>query len=171
MALPVQIYNTLSFPLLCREEDEKFTAIENEFRFIAFDCPRVTRDNWEQNPRQVVIYGKTGTKYTGTINPGYNSLLRSNSKVLREPNMYLSDILEKEQGDITIESRFKTINIAEVSDEYMFLGGKEDCRNYITKTLNCMPKDCIVHKTVKRTHKLDSIPDAVFVPSHAIVKY
>lgn len=37
MIMSLQIYNTLSFALLCREQDEKFTDIENEFRIIAYD--------------------------------------------------------------------------------------------------------------------------------------
>ena len=41
MIMSLQIYNTLSFALLCREQDEKFTDIENEFRIIAYDCPRI----------------------------------------------------------------------------------------------------------------------------------
>ena len=45
MVMSLPIYNTLSFALLCREQDEKFTDIENEFRIIAYDCPRACLKN------------------------------------------------------------------------------------------------------------------------------
>lgn len=57
------IYNTLAFSLLHREQDEKFTDIENEFRIIAYDCPRVKNGKLIQIPRETMIYGTYGMTY------------------------------------------------------------------------------------------------------------
>ena len=54
----VNIYNTLAFLLLCRERDEKFTDIENEFRIIAYAYPVTYRGKVQQKPRETTIYGK-----------------------------------------------------------------------------------------------------------------
>lgn len=61
----LQVYNTLAFPLLCREEDERFTNIENEFRIIAYDCPRIQNGVLRQIPRKAVLKGKSvqGVRY------------------------------------------------------------------------------------------------------------
>ena len=55
-----RVYNTLAFSLLHREQDEKFTDIENEFRIIAYDCPRVKNGKLIQIPRETMIYGTYG---------------------------------------------------------------------------------------------------------------
>ena len=68
MIMSLQIYNTLSFALLSREQDEKFTDIENEFRIIAYDCPRIQNGIMKQIPREVTILGKTGIEYKGVLN-------------------------------------------------------------------------------------------------------
>jgi len=54
---------SLSFALLCREQNEKFTDIENEFRIIAYDCPRMQDGIMKQTPRDVTILGKSGVEY------------------------------------------------------------------------------------------------------------
>ena len=106
MVLPLQIYNTLSFPLLCREQDEKFTDIENEFRIIAYDCPRIQNGKIKQIPREVTIMGKTGIEYKGILNAGENPVLESNLCLLNNPNKLLSNILMEEQGMVTLDSKF-----------------------------------------------------------------
>lgn len=78
MIMSLQIYNTLSFALLCREQDEKFTDIENEFRIIAYDCPRIQNGIMKQIPREVTILGKTGIEYKGVLNAGIDTVLSSN---------------------------------------------------------------------------------------------
>lgn len=171
MVTSLQIYNTLSFALLCREQDEKFTDIENEFRIIAYDCPRIQRGIMEQIPRKVTIFGKNGVEYKGELNAGEDSILKSNLNVLNNSNKRLSDILFEEQGMVTLDSQFKAINIRDISDDYKYLGGKVECENYIKKMLKCKPKDIYVNRTVRRKYKMSDIPDAVFLPSYQKVEY
>lgn len=115
MMTSLQIYNTLAFALLCREQDEKFTDIENEFRIIAYDCPRIQNGIMRQVPREVTILGKTGIEYKGILNAGVNPILKSNLCTLNNPNKLLSDILYEEQGMVTLDSQFKSINICRES--------------------------------------------------------
>lgn len=171
MVLPLQIYNTLSFPLLCREQDEKFTDIENEFRIIAYDCPRIQNGKIKQIPREVTIMEKTGIEYKGILNAGENPVLESNLCLLNNPNKLLSNILMEEQGMVTLDSKFKSINIRDISDDYMYLGGKIDCENYIKKMIKCKLKDIYVNRTICRKHKMSDISDAVFVPGYQKVEY
>lgn len=171
MAISLQIYNTLAFPLLCREQDERFTDLENEFRIIAYDCPRIQNGGMQQKPREVTISGKTGTQYRGILNAGLDCVLKSDLCVLTNSNRTLNDILIEEQGSITLDSKFKSINISDISDEYMYLGGKMECANYIKRMLKCMPKEIYVNRTVLKEHKMSDISDAVFVPSHQKVEY
>lgn len=96
MTIPLQIYNTLSFALLCREQNEKFTDIENEFRIIAYDCPRIQNGIMKQIPREVTILGKTGIEYKGVLNAGIDPVLKCNLSVLNNPNKLLSEILIEE---------------------------------------------------------------------------
>ncbi|MBQ2967813.1 MAG: hypothetical protein IJE10_06835 [Clostridia bacterium] len=171
MLIPLQIYNTLSFALLCREQDEKFTDIENEFRLIAYDCPRIQNGIMQQKTREVTVLGKSGIEYKGVLNAGKNSFLKSNLCVLKDPYKLLYDILIEEQGMVTLNSQFKSINIRDIADEYVYLGGKIDCKNYIEKMVNCRPKDIYVDKTVIRKYKKSDIPDAKFAPSYQKVEY
>lgn len=171
MMIPLQIYNTLSFALLCREQDEKFTDIENEFRIIAYDCPRIQNGTRMQIPREVTLFGKTGTKYKGVLHAGSNSVLKSSLPLLKNSDKLLRDILIEENGMITIDSRFKSINICDISDEYQYLGGKMECAKYIKEMNKCMPKDVYVDRTILKKYKLSDIPDAVFVPGFQKVEY
>lgn len=171
MIIPLQIYNTLSFALLSREQNEKFTDIENEFRIIAYDCPKIENRKMTQLPRPVSISGKTGTNYKGVLKAGENVVLKSNLNVLKDSNKLLSDILAEEQGIVTLDSQFKSINICDISDDYNYLGGKRDCANYIKKMLKCNPKDIYVSKTVHKKYKINDNSDAVFVPSYQKVEY
>lgn len=171
MMMSLQIYNTLSFPLLCREQNEKFTDIENEFRIIAYDCPRIQNGKMKQIPREVTILGKNGIEYKGILNAGEEPVLKSNLCVLNNPNKLLRNILIEEQGMITLDSRFKSINICDISDDYKYLGGKVGCQNYIKKVIKCKPKDIYVNRTVRRKYKMSDIPDAVFVPGYQKVEY
>ena len=72
---------------------------------------------------------------------------------------------------VTLDSQFKSINIREIADEYMYLGGKTDCENYIKKMIKSRPKDIYVNRTILRTYKMSDIPDAVFVPGYHKVEY
>ena len=171
LIMSLQIYNTLSFALLCREQDEKFTDIENEFRIIAYDCPRIQNGIMKQIPREVTILGKTGIEYKGVLNAGIDTVLSSNLFTLNNPNKLLSDILIEEQGMVTLDSRFKSINICDISDDYMYLGGKKACANYIEKMVKCKPKDIYVNRTILREHKMSDLTDAVFVPGYQKVEY
>lgn len=171
MTIPLQIYNTLAFALLCREQDGKFTDIENEFRIIAYDCPRIQNGEMQQKPREVTISGKNGIKYRGILNAGLDCVLKSNLCVLNNPNRSLEDILIEEEGKITLDSKFKSISISDISDDYKYLGGKMDCAKYIKRMIKCKPKDIYVNRTVLRKYKMTDISDAVFVPSHQKVEY
>lgn len=171
MAMPLQIYNTLSFALLCREQDEKFTDIENEFRIIAYDCPRIQNGLMKQKPRKVTILGKSGIEYKGMLDATINAVLKSNLCLLKNPNKSLSDILIEEKGMVTLGSQFKSINISDISDDYKYLGGKIECTKYIKEMLKRKPKDIYVNRTVLKKHKLSDIPDAVFAPGFQKVEY
>lgn len=171
MIMPLQIYNTLSFALLCREQDEKFTDIENEFRIIAYDCPTIRNGTMKQKSRQVTILGKTGFEYKGVLNAGRNTVLKSSLCTLNNPDKLLSDILIEEQGMVTLDSKFKPISICDISDDYRYLGGKIDCANYIKKMLEHKPKDIYVNRTVRKKYEMNAMSDAVFLPGYKKVEY
>lgn len=171
MMMPLKIYNTLSFALLCREQDEKFTDIENEFRIIAYDCPKIQNGIMNQIPREVIISGNTGNKYKGVLKAGEDGIFKSNLCVLKEPNKLLSNILADEKGIITLDSQFKSIDIKDISDDYKYLGEKQNCANYIKKMLEHPPKDIYVNRTICKKYKISDISDAVFVPSYQKVEY
>lgn len=171
MITSLQIYNTLCFALLCREQNEKFTDIENEFRIIAYDCPRMQNGIMKQIPREVTILGKTGIEYTGVLNAGIDPVLKCNLAVLNNPNKLLSEILIEEQGMVTLDSRFKSINICDISEDYKYVGGKMDCEKYIKKMIECKPKDIYVNRTVCKKYKKGDISDVVFMPGYHKVEY
>lgn len=100
MMMSLQIYNTLSFALLCREKKGKFSDIENEFRIIAYDCPRIIKKKMEQMPREIVISGKIGVRYNGTLKAGEDTVFTSNLYTLNNTKKRLSTIIEEEQGKI-----------------------------------------------------------------------
>ena len=171
MTIPLQIYNTLSFPLFCREQDEHYTDIENEFRILAYDCPIIKGDQSRQKNRDIIIFGGTGTNYEGKLVAGENVSLKSDLRVLSNPNKSLREILEYENGNIVIDSKFKSIDIRDISEDYRYLGGKKECAEYINRMLKIDQEEVYVDKTVRREHKLSEIPDAIFVPGFQEVKY
>lgn len=83
----------------------------------------------------------------------------------------LSDILEEEQGMVTIDSQFKPINIGHISDDYKYLGGKAKCADYIKNMLGRPSKDIYVHRTIRKTYKISDIPDAEFMSGYQKVEY
>lgn len=86
-----------------------------------------------QIPREVTIVGKSGIEYNGVLKAGIDPVFKNNLCVLSKPNKSLRDIIFEEHGMVTLDSQFKSINIREIADDYMYLGGKEDCKNYIKK--------------------------------------
>lgn len=169
---PLNLYNTLAFPLLCRELDNRFTDIENEFRIIAYDCPRLTTTGVKQMPRIVTITGSSGNKYTGSLDPSCpNPIFRSDLCIARDPHKTLKEILSEEHGRITISSQFKSINIQDISDDYKYLGNKTSCTNYIKQMIEYPPKDIYINRTVYRTYNLTNIPDARFFPGYQNINY
>ena len=169
---PLNLYNTLAFPLLCREQDDRFTDIENEFRIIAYDCPRVTATGMKQLPITVTITGSSGNKYTGSLDPSCsNPIFHSNLCVARDPRKTLKEILSEEHGRITISSQFKSINIQDISDDYKYLGNKISCANYIKQMIEYPPKDIYINRTVYQTYNLTDIPDARFFPGYKNINY
>lgn len=167
----LKVYNTLAFPLLCREQDEKFTDIENEFRIIAYDCPRIENGLLTQIPRETTIYGKSGIKYKGILKARMNTEFESNSCFLKNPNKSLNCVLRDEQGLITMDSSFKAIDINAISSDYNFIGGKDACAAFIKKMLICKPNDKYVGRTRLRKHKISDMKDAVYLSSHETVEY
>ena len=125
MLTPLQIYNTLAFALLCREQDERFTDIENEFRIIAFDCPLNQGGFLTQQPRETTILGKSGIEYKGVLEAGKNPIFETNLRLLNKPYKLLHELLNDEGGSITLSSHFKSINVREISDNYKYVGNKQ----------------------------------------------
>lgn len=171
MNIALQVYNTLSFPLFCRETDEKYTDIENEFRIMAYDCPRIMNGLKKQISRSVTISTYSNNEYRGVLNPGQNSVLTSKFCTLSNPNKALSEILIEECGMIKINSVFKEINIKEISNGYKYIGNKIDCGNYIKKTIENKPKDIYVNRTISKEYVLDDLSDVIYLPSHQNVEY
>lgn len=168
---PVQIYNTLFFPLLCREQDEKYTDIENEFRIIAYDCPKFENCIRKQIDRKANIIGGTRSIYTGVLKAGRNTIFKSNLSLLMNPYKTLHDILFEEHGQITLNSSFKSIDIRDIASDYRYIGNKQNCINYIKKTLSNPPKNEYVNRTVKRTYSKEDLDNVYFTPGHQNVKY
>lgn len=173
MVPSLRVYNTLAFSLLHREQDEKFTDIENEFRIIAYDCPRVKNGKLIQIPRETMIYGTYGIKYKGILEAATDTVFKSNSFAFSNPNKMLSSILRDEHGGITIDSKFKPIDIRKISNDYRFLGGKAECKKYIKEMLIRKPKEKYVNRTVLRKHNLndENMKDAKYVSSYEKVEY
>lgn len=169
--LPLTIYNTLSFALLCRERDEKFTDIENEFRIIAYDCPKIGDGEMWQFPRKATLTSKTGIKYRGVLEADKNTSFESNAFVLRNPKKSLWDIVFEEKGMLTLDSEFKPINIGDISDNYQFIGNKKQCAEFIRKTLLHKPKERYVDRTVRREYRVEEMQNAVYFPSHRNIDY
>lgn len=169
--LPLQIYNTLSFPLLCREKNEKFTDIENEFRIIAYDCPRWHNGQLTQIPREIKITGEKGAIYQGILYGEENPILKCCFEPILNKYMSLQNILLKENGMISLNSVFKSIDISEISDDYRYVGNKSECIDYIKNQLAHMPPERYVQKTLVKTYKRTDLNNARFLPGHQIVKY
>lgn len=171
MLFSLKLYNTLAFALFCREQDEKFTDIENEFRIIAFDCPAVEEHTIKQIPRNITVIGKNGIKYAGQLKANENTVLKSKAYVLSNPYKSLRDIVFEANGNISIDSKFKPINICHISDNYKYIGDKDDCKKFIQEILKSNTQNTYVNKTKKRILKLEDISDAKFTTGFFKVKY
>lgn len=171
MAFSLNIYNTLAFPLLCREQDDKFTDIENEFRIMTYECPRVKNGMLKQIPRDATIIGKSGIRYKGVLNPGNNTIFASNMYALQNPNKSLKDVLNEEGGMITLDSVFKSININDISDDYGYIGGKKECAEFIKEMLVQKPKEIYVDRTVLKEYKIDELSNIRFAKGYRKVEY
>ena len=171
MGPSVSIYNTLAFALLCREQDDKFTDIENEFRIIAYDCPRIAQHSMQQIPRDATLTGTSGLKYKGVLNADTNSLFQSNRFPLRDTSIFLKDLLVSEKGMVALESKFKPINVDAISKDYRYLGGKKACAKYIKKMLKLAPYDEYVDKTIIRKYDISDLAHATFGPGLLEVDY
>lgn len=91
--------------------------------------------------------------------------------VFRDLKKSLREIIAEEKGMVTLDSQFKSIDIRDISDNYRFIGGKEQCAEFIKKSLAFMPQERCVNKTIQRTYRREDIPDAVFTKSHRDVEY
>ena len=171
MMLPLSIYNTLSFPLFCREQDERFTDIENEFRIIAYECPKMQSGLLTQIPRIAKLEGQSGIEYEGILECGVNTLFQSKMRLLRYPYRTIRDILFEENGHVKVNSVFRPINIRDISDDYRYLGGKKECENYMREMISNKPAEIFVDRSVIRTHRFDELQDAIIMPGHQEVEY
>ena len=139
--------------------------------FIFQTRSRIENGMMKQIPREVKLLGKTGVEYKGELNAGIDPVLKSNLYTLSTPNKLLKDILIEEQGMVTLDSQFKSINICDISDDYKYLGGKINCAKYIKKMLKYKPKDVYVNRTVLKKYKMSDISEIEFVPSYQKVEY
>ena len=171
MNLPLQIYNTLSFPLLCREKNEKFTDIENEFRIIAYDYPKMYNGKIMQIPREIKVIGNSGAVYQGILHGEKNVTMKSNVNITKERYKSLQNILLDENGMITLNSSFKSIDISMVSDDYKYIGDKKDCMEYIKNTLENMQPETYVERTIQKSYKLSDLKILHVSPGYRIVDY
>ena len=171
MATSVTIYNTLAFALLCREQEGKFTDIENEFRIIAYDCPKIVRGSMQQIPRETIITGASGLKYRGVLYAGVDSLFQSNRFPLRDPTISLRNLLAIENGRVALDSKFKPISVDAISKDYRYLGDKKSCAKYIEKMLKLAPHDEYVDRTVERQYNISDLGNAIYAPSLLEVDY
>lgn len=165
----LNIYNTIFFPLLCREMDNRFTDIENEFRIIAYDCPLVHNGRRYQLQRETSIVGKANNTYCGVLEAGYDTVF--NGGVFGKSGKRLSEVIRYEQGDIKIDSVFKSVNISEIISEGKYLGDKLECRKYMERMLKSERKENYVDRTISRTYVLDGSEDVIFLPGYQRIKY
>ena len=105
------------------------------------------------------------------LNNTMDSMFESNTYVFRDLKKSLREIIAEEKGMVTLDSQFKSIDIRDISDNYRFIGGKEQCAEFIKKSLASMPQERCVNKTIRRTYRREDIPDAVFTKSHRDVEY
>ena len=117
------------------------------------------------------ISGASGFSYKGVLTAGIDSVFESIPYVLNNPNKLLSELLFEEQGKVTLDSKFKSINVRHIADKYIYLGKKTDCAKYIKETIKNKPKDIYVDRTVRKEYKMGDIPDAVFLPGYQEVEY
>lgn len=167
----LQIYNTLCFPLLHREQNEKFTDIENEFRIVAFNCPRISGTIRSQLPREAIIKSNRGYEYHGTLLAGQNTDFECNLKILQNRTKPLIEVLMEENGMIKLDSKFKAINMRSIAKDCMYIGNKSDCSRFITKTLANPPKDVYIDRRIRREYKIDTLKNAFFLPGYQKVDY
>ena len=171
MSIPLQIYNTLAFPLLCRERDERFTDIENEFRIIAFDCPRFRAGVMKQISRDAVITTLDGIKYKGTLTPGENTDFKSDILAIGDSCKSLSEIIDESQGQVTLNSRFKSIDIRDIAADYRYIGGKTACERFINEMLIRKPREIFVNRTIMKSYRKDELTNVMYAPGHQDVEY
>lgn len=105
------------------------------------------------------------------LTAGMDSMFESNTFVFRDLKKSLREIIAEEKGMVTLNSQFKSIDIRDISDNCRFIGGKEQCAEFIKKSLASMPQERCVNKTIQRTYSREDIPDAVFTKSHRDVEY
>ena len=73
-------------------------------------------------------------------------MFESNTFVFRDLKKSLREIIAEEKGMVTLNSQFKSIDIRDISDNYRFIGGKEQCAEFIKKSLAFMPQERCVNK-------------------------
>ena len=86
-----RVFTTLTYPLLVRERDEKYNDLENEFRIIAYDCPKYVNGVRNQKNRNISIVSDNGAIYEGLLIPETDYLLKNNNPLLKNPFISLSD--------------------------------------------------------------------------------
>lgn len=79
-----------------------------------------------------------------------NTMDESNTYVFLDLKKSLREIIAEEKGMVTLDSQFKSIDIRDISDNYRFIGGKEQCAEFIKKSLASMPQERCVNKTIPK---------------------
>ena len=166
-----RIYTTLTFPLLVRERDEKYNEIENEFRIIAYDCPKFINGIRCQDKRSISIVSNQGNIYSGLLFPGTNYLLMNNNPLINEPLVSLRDLLNQEDGNISLLSNFKSIDIRKIASSYKYIGNIDDCRRFILGEKSKAKKDLLVDRTIRREYSKDELNDAIALPGKQKIDY
>ena len=78
-----------------------------------------------------------------------NTMDESNTYVFLDLKKSLREIIAEEKGMVTLDSQFKSIDIRDISDNYRFIGGKEQCAEFIKNTKNIQKgryPGCCVYK-------------------------
>ena len=108
------------------------------------------------------------------LNNTMDSMFESNTYVFRDLKKSLREIIAEEKGMVTLDSQFKSIDIRDISDNYRFVGGKEQCTEFVKKSLASMLQErCVIRKTIQKKgeHERKDIRILCLQRSHQDVEY
>lgn len=177
-------YNALLYPLFQRVKDQKFGEIENEFRIIKFNMPFEIDQNFNityKNPRTFRVsingnkYNGHIVKYTQTPFPleKRDMILTAENPLFVRQNESLM-YLYSNGARISFESQFCDLDLKSMSSEYGYIGGKNDCLNFIKKARNSKYYCSNDTKTIIRFRHIDinkQPPKYHWMPPYSYVDY